>query len=74
MGLGNYVRKRKQVKADRAGMASHQKLVAALGGNATGATTASFDKHADEAIALGNSGKYGPGTKHSFYDQAEDKY
>ena len=74
MGLRNYVRSRKQVKADRAGMASHEKLVAALGGNSKGATTASFDKHADEAMALGNSGKYSPGTKHSFYNQEEDKY
>ena len=74
MGLGNYVRSRKQVKADRAGMASHEKLVAALGGNSKGATTASFDKHADEAMALGNSGKYSPGTKNSFYNQEEDKY
>jgi len=74
MGINKFVRNRKQVKADRAGMASHQKLIAALGGNATGATTKSFDQHADEAMALGNSGKYSPGSKHSFYNQEEDKY
>jgi hypothetical protein len=74
MGLSNFVRTRKQVKADRAGMASHQKLIAALGGNTKGPTTASFDKHADEAMALGNSGKYSPGSKHEFYNQEEDKY
>ena len=33
MGLGNFVRNRKQVKADRAESGSHQKLVAALGGS-----------------------------------------
>ena len=74
MGIKSYVRNRKQVKADRAGMASHQKLVAALGGNAKGATTKSWDQHADEAVAMGNSAKYGNGKSHSFYDQAEDKY
>jgi hypothetical protein len=31
MGLGNFVRNRKQVKADRAESGSHQKLVAAVG-------------------------------------------
>jgi hypothetical protein len=74
MGLSNFVRNRKQVKADRAGMDSHRKLVAALGGNTKGPTTASFDKHADEAVALGNSGKYSPRSKHEFYNQEEDKY
>jgi hypothetical protein len=74
MGISSYVRNRKQIHADRAGLKSHANLVRALGGNATGATTASFDKHADEAMALGNSGKYSPGTKHSFYNQEEDKY
>ena len=36
MGLGNFVRNRKQVKADRAESGSHQKLVAALGGPSFG--------------------------------------
>jgi hypothetical protein len=32
MGLSNFVRNRKQVKADRAESGSHAKLVAAMGG------------------------------------------
>jgi hypothetical protein len=65
MGIRNFVRTRKTVKADRAGMADHAKLVAALGGNAKGATTKSFDQHANETMYIANGPSNG-----GVYDQA----
>ena len=64
MGIRSYVRNRKQIHADRAGLKSHANLVRALGGNATGATTKSFDQHANEAMYIANGPSNG-----GVYDQ-----
>jgi hypothetical protein len=58
MGVRNFVRDRKQVKADRAETGSHAKLVAAMGGKTTAINHVQTIPAGSKPLTESNSDRY----------------
>lgn len=57
--IAAYVRDRKQVRADKAGMKAHHEMIRALGGNASNtidSSMASYDKSTGMSMGTGHKG------------------